>query len=346
MADDFGASDPFSDSVVREMVAAVDPEISVRDVTPIVDGTDAVYRVDAETGRYVLKAAVFVDPPRFRVEPRMLALVNAHTDVPVPDVVGFVDDHDDFPAPFFLMEYVPDGQPYENVAGLDTDALSRAARDAGRIHAELHDLGSFDAFGSVRPARACEHTALSLPDATDGIGVVDPYDSWSDCFADMLDESLSELDPNTPSDVTDGRFDDVHPHLEARAESALETVRAGDPDPVLAHVDYRPGNLLLRETGDTVAVLDWGNVRVTSPAYCLANAEQYLCGRAALGSDRRTRVREALLSGYDRPLPDDFDDRYRAALFATGLAPLVWFDHWYGDDEETENRIREFALAV
>jgi len=346
MAEGFGADDPFSGSVVREMVAEIDPGIRVRDVTPIVDGTDAVYRVDAEDGRFVLKAAVFVDPPRFRVEPRMLALVDEHTDVPVPTPVGFVDDHDDLPAPFFLMEYVPDGRPYENTDGLDTDALSRTARDAGRIHAELHSVGSFDAFGSVRPARDCDRTALSLPSSDAGVGVVDPYDSWSDCFADMLEASLAELDPETPSEVTDGRFADLHGYLETRAESAVETVRAGDPEPVLAHVDYRPGNLLLRENGDTAAVLDWGNVRVTSPAYCLANTEQYLCGRAPLESDRRERIHDALLSGYDRPLPDDFDARYRAGLFATALAPLVWFDHWYGEDAERENRLREFAVAV
>ncbi len=42
--------------------------------------------------------------------------------------------------------------------------------------------------------------------------------------------------------------------------------------PVLAHGDYHPGNLLT-ESGSVSAVLDWGNAHVTDAGYSLARAE-------------------------------------------------------------------------
>ena len=41
-----------------------------------------------------------------RSEPRLLELVGRETSVPVPDVYGYVDAHEKYPAPFYLMEYV------------------------------------------------------------------------------------------------------------------------------------------------------------------------------------------------------------------------------------------------
>ncbi|WP_435100724.1 phosphotransferase family protein [Halarchaeum sp. P4] len=340
---DAADADPFDAATVRAMVAAVDDGVRVRGVEPIADGTDAVYRVSGANGDYVLKAAQFVDPPRFRVEPRLLALVATRTSIPVPSLVGFVDAHDELPAPFVLTEYVPEGRADRD---LDIAGRERAARDAGEFLAELHAIGDFDAYGRVWSARDAERdAAVELPGGNGGIALTDVHDDWVDSLAGIVRDHLDELDPASASEVASGRFDDLYGDLADRVEAALERVATHEADPVLAHVDYRLGNLLLDADGATAAVLDWGNVRVTDRAYTLAETEQYLCGRAPHDSECRRRVRAALHEGYGR---SEHGARYGDYLLLTTLAPLVWFEYWYADAEKEREaeRLRAFVREL
>jgi aminoglycoside phosphotransferase (APT) family kinase protein len=327
--------DPFADEVVAAMMREVAPDHEMTDATPIPEGTDAVYRVTAAgpggSRDLVVKAAAFVSPEAFRVEPRLLALLDARTGVPVPSVVGRVDDHPDLPSPFFAMEYVADGEAREGEAdALDADALARVARDAGRNLAALHDLASFDGFGQVRAARdaPARSPAIALPSG-DGLAVADPGDSWRAKLTDTVHDRIDR--------VADGdRFADLAPDLRAWTDDRLPALAPRNVDPVLLHADYRLGNLLVDDSGGTVAVIDWGNVSTGHGVHDLALAEHYLSGRAPLGSDRRERIRAALFDGYGRDPRADDPDRYDAFLLAGQLDPLVWFDYWYRDLDADE----------
>ncbi|WP_435179982.1 phosphotransferase family protein [Halorussus sp. AFM4] len=343
-----------ADATLRRMLREVRPEWSLREAAPADGGTDLVYFLDVETPdgprECVLKACEFLDPEAFRPEPYLLTLADRRTSIPVPSVLGAVDDHPDLPAPFFLMER-RDGEVRENGAReLPADAMERIARDAGRWLGELHGLGEFERFGPIRLARDVERepgrdgtdgtdeTAGSI--AVDGrtLAVGDAAtDSWRDRVESTADDCLDDLR---------GRFADLEPDLRAFVEDRLDALPDGRaPDggvaPVLGHDDYRLGNLLVDPaTGETRAVLDWGNAHAMEAQYNLVVAEQYLSGWAAHGDPLRERVGTALREGYEETgeLPRDPDAERRRELYlaVTRLFPLGWFSLWYGDFPESE----------
>jgi aminoglycoside phosphotransferase (APT) family kinase protein len=99
------------DSEIRGMVAELKPDWGVSSVERSPHGTDLVAILDVRTPErksVVLKAttADFVDPIIARSEPRLLELAHRETTIPVPAVLGYCDDHDRYPAPFYLMDYV------------------------------------------------------------------------------------------------------------------------------------------------------------------------------------------------------------------------------------------------
>jgi len=108
MTSDAPESDPerVPDSAVRGMVEAIEPEWHVESIERSPHGTDLVAIVDVRTPdprSVVLKAttADFVDPIIARSEPRLLALVGRETNIPVPAVFGYCDEHERYPAPFY-----------------------------------------------------------------------------------------------------------------------------------------------------------------------------------------------------------------------------------------------------
>ena len=95
------------DETVAGMVRACRPDWTVESLERSGYGTDLVCVLTCGTpsGRReaVLKAttADLVPPEIARSEPRLLELVGRKTSVPVPDVYGYVDAHEEYPAPFY-----------------------------------------------------------------------------------------------------------------------------------------------------------------------------------------------------------------------------------------------------
>ncbi|PSQ32953.1 aminoglycoside phosphotransferase, partial [Halobacteriales archaeon SW_12_69_24] len=110
------------EGAVAGMVEACRPDWTVEAFERSGYGTDLVCSLTCGTpgGRReaVLKAttADFVPPEIARSEPRLLELVGRETSVPVPDVYGYVDAHEEYPAPFYLMEYV-EGENFQGRPG-------------------------------------------------------------------------------------------------------------------------------------------------------------------------------------------------------------------------------------
>jgi aminoglycoside phosphotransferase (APT) family kinase protein len=342
------ADEEFADATLQWMIREIRPEWNLREAAPADEGTDAVYFVTVETpdGRRecVLKVCEFLDPKAFRPEPYLMALIDRRTSIPVPRVVGAVDDHDDLPAPFFLMDRL-DGEVRENDArDLPAGAVERLARDAGRNLAEVHSLGDFEAFGPIRLPRHADRDAD--PDADrGGTGVaVDGrtltvgeagVDSWRAHFERVADANFADLHD---------RFADLDAPLRAFVEDRLDALDR-EFAPVLGHDDYRLGNLLADPaTGETKAVLDWGNAHTTEVQYNLVLTEQYFSGWAPRDDPLRERVRAALREGYETtnelPRDPDFERRRELYLAVTRLFPMVWFSLWYGDGSEGEREER------
>ncbi|WP_049971884.1 phosphotransferase family protein [Haladaptatus cibarius] len=326
--------------VVPRMVEEILDGRQVVDVTAAEEGTDDVFFVTVEmpnTSREcVLKARSFVNPPAFRVEPRVIDFVSRRTEIPVPDVFGYVDDHDDLPAPFFLMGRAP-GEQISGPESLTDDALERTARDAGRHLGELHSSASFDGYGRLRAGVDVD----SEPTVGD-LAVADP--------AEELPSALRRSAEGGFERIEETRFSDMLGDLRAGLDTHLDAVPA-DSEPVLIHADYRFGNLLIDpETGAVRTVLDWGNPSTGHSEYDLVQTEQYLCGRLPLDADRRHLVRNALEAGYgetnDLSRDEGFDAVRRAYLFITQLWPLAWFDLWYGGDDEIAEQQRKLMRSL
>lgn len=343
----FGHDGSFGRDTVERLVRACRPGWRLDAFRPAGEGTDAVYFVSARapdgTREAVLKAREFVSQAAFRPEPELLRLFEP-TPVPVPAVHGVVrEERPDLPTPCFLMER-RDGRTVA-VSDLSPAALERLAREAGRHLAHVHGTGSFRRFGPVRLRRDTtrQHAAVTV-DGADLVVGSDGTERWRDAVAAMVDDRLANVEE---------RFADLRADLRAFVEPRLDSVE-GRFAPALVHHDYRPGNLLVDPgTGETRAVLDWGNAFTSEPAFNLVSTEQYLCARVPPGHPRRERVRAAIRSGYaevaDPPaLPPR---RLELYLAVTHLPALGWFSEWHaGATDEVRERdaelYREFVDAL
>ncbi|QPV61480.1 phosphotransferase [Halosimplex litoreum] len=288
-----------SDEAVRGMVAALRPDWTVESVERSPHGTDFVATLDVGTPEgprtVVLKAttADFVDPPIARAEPRLFELVGRETAIPVPEVYGYCDDHDEFPAPFYLAEHVDGVNLEDDPESLSPSARERVVRDAGRNLAELHELGPLPAVGSVGVADG-ELTVLDTDDHP-----------RADDFRDrLLEDAERTLDVLTeggyfPELADDpGRFVDLVPAVREHLREVVPELSEPDP-PTYNHWDYRYGNLLLDpETGETKAVLDWANLSAAEPAYNLAKVEFHLLKPVRDDEARTTELRDIFRSAY------------------------------------------------
>jgi aminoglycoside phosphotransferase (APT) family kinase protein len=295
-------ADPhLDDEDVVAMVRACRPEWRATGHERAEEGTDFVAFVDCETPagprETVLKAttAGFVRPEVARAEPRLYELVGRETSIPVPEVYGAVDAHDEFPTPFYLLERVGGENHEADPTALPADVRGRVCRDAGANLAELHDLRTFDRVGSIGIR---DGDLAVVPNDEGG-----PYTDGREWFRDGVDSTLDALADGTyfPDLATEpGRFADLVPALREAFDDRLTAMPVPAP-PRFCHWDYRWGNLLLdSETGETRAVLDWANLSTADPAYNLACVEYHLLHDGddeATRERHRTALREAYAAG-------------------------------------------------
>ncbi|MDG5757734.1 aminoglycoside phosphotransferase family protein [Natronococcus sp. A-GB1] len=196
------------------------------------------------------------------IEPLIVDLVGAATELPVPEVLAsgsLANPSDGGPERWALYEFLTGRNPGPAYSVLEPDVRGRLVREAGELLGRLHATDSlgFDRVGGL----AREGSTLRLCEP----------DSWHAV--------------------------DFGPALEA-----LLVPSAGDPDPrpVLTHGDYQPSNLLVDASGSITGVLDWGNAHVTRAEYALARAEARFVDVHARELDRqeRARLRTTFRSGY------------------------------------------------
>ena len=363
MSDDEPEAD-VADRRITAMIDAIDSELRVGAIDRIDEGTEFVARVALETPDgpcdAVLKAttADLVDPPVARAEPRLLALVDEETAIPVPTVYGFCERHDDLPAPFVLLEFV-DGENYENrIDDLPSAQRERICRDAGRNLARLHELGPLPSCGRIGVADD-ELTVLGTGGTSDHNGAASEYDAFDDGRDWLLASVTNTLDALETggwfADLADDpeRFVDLVPEVRALVESTIPALPEPAP-PTYCHTDYRYGNLLVDpDTGATNAVLDWANLSAAPPSYNLANAESLLLTPDRDPADRTATLREAFRTAY---ADERTDWRFDAAVeewldlghLASRLAAMACLPLWYRDatPAERDERATEHRAFV
>lgn len=302
------SSGRISDAMLADMVRHLRPSWNPVSIDRVEDGVNSTVALDvnAPTGvrRIVLKTSTSSHPlaeDRSRAEPRILTLLQRETAVPVPTVLGACDEHDTYPTPYFLMEYV-DGETFDHARApnLPFDVRETIFREAGRNLAELHAPGPLDAVGDL----VGQNGQVSVLDTPDSPG----YDGFHDWLLDSYEETLDQLleeggyfpelaeDPN--------RFDDLVPEIRDYLRETVPDLSPPEP-PTYCHKDYRYGNLVVDpETGETRAVLDWANLMSAPPGFNLAIAESKLLkpdlnGDADASAGRAGELRRALWNAYE-----------------------------------------------
>jgi aminoglycoside phosphotransferase (APT) family kinase protein len=354
-----------AEDTVDGMVHTIRPSWTVERIQPTEPRTDAVYYLTAETGdesvEAVLKACTAISPTDFRPEPYLCRLLNRQTSIPVPHIFSIIDSHEEYPSPFYLMEYC-EGQCAATI-DLTSDHITQIARTAGRHIGEYHTVGEFQRFGRLRLDCDVAHSRMGATIDGRGLAVADAAtdkrpepdtslwqeysaSSWRAWFESLYHYWIENLDE---------RFTDLRPAIRAFVEARFDTLDRPFTA-VLSHIDYKYRNLLVQpETGETTAVLDWGHPTAMEPYYDLIVTEHHLSHWAPLRSSDRRRVREALEEGYSQTntLEQDpaFEERRQLYLLQSYLQPLVWFSEWWSDTPEAErskveNKYRQFVATM
>jgi len=299
---------------IQEMVGAIRPDWTVVEAELADRGLNSVYNLLAETERGRRELVLKATPEGGRhgstpTEARYLSIINDQTSIPVPEIVGCVDEDDDLRAPFFLMESVS-GESLRNseIGSVSDERLRIIAEQTGEYLAQLHDIDAVDRFGRVGWDRSSPlHGKRPSGEPTD-LEIVNGFDSWPEWFSQWTEKNIDNLS-NTA-------FSDLIPDLKIEMNERIDDYsRPGSFSPVLARVEHTPDNLILGSDDTIEAVIDWGVQLAVPRAYDLAAVEFILAGSGwmALPSvpDRRELVREGLLTGYRREstVPDGLESR-------------------------------------
>ena len=289
---------------LQRMVDLVDPAWTVTAATPAERGFCRVYRLtvaeSGETRDCFLKAAPEGAEAGVGADARILAVLDRRTSIPVPEVLGVVDDHAELPSPFYLMTPIPGRElSYERVGWLPDEALETLARGVGAALGELHRIDAVDSFGHVDRAPTSVLDGDRGPGTVDDLAVRDGVDSWETYLREYAERELKRH--------ADTRFDALTPRLEAWCDERIRGLD-GPFSPVLGRNDHGLHNLLVdSDTGEVTAMLDWAYTLAVPPSFDVAFAA-YLFSGAFMSAlpgvpDRRGLVDEAMLSGYRSTAP-------------------------------------------
>lgn len=376
---DDGAGDrdaELSASVIQGMISTLRPGWELRDVIAHPEGVNAVVTVSVVTSagdrRAVLKAttADCKDSKLARAEPRFLSRL-ADTDVPVPALYGYRDDHERYPAPFVLMEHVEGEPPGVALDRGSPPPRDRIVADAGRHLGALHELGTLPAVGhvGVRGGELAIVGRDNHPRRT-------TFDAWLEEYCSATLDAVTTGGWFPDSATEPARFADLVPVVRPTVTDRIANLPQPAP-PRYCHRDYRGENLVVDpESGATRAVLDWQTVVAADPAFNLATTEFQFFGpdgdivddrgvdrpdvdSNADAAERTARLRRRFRRAYgirrvDWVFDDAVRERMRTYRIVCLLDAMACFPIWYGDrspegQAKMESRLRqciETALDV
>jgi hypothetical protein len=303
-----------STGTLSRMVQTVEPGWRLAEATPVDAGFSSVYRVRVETGtgagtrtddgegtgerEFYLKIGLGGEGDGIPADARISALLAERTEIPIPDVLGVVDEHDDLPAPFHLTAPLAGEElVYEAVGWAEDAFLERLAYGVGRNLGRLHRVDAVNTFGYVD--RAGPVLRGGKPEGTPAeLAVVRGDDDWPTYLSRRFEAGLDEL--------AGSRFSGLADPLGAWLEEEVDRLE-GPFTPALCRNDHGLHNLLLDRSGAVQGLPDWAYTLATPPALDVEFAV-YIYGGSYLSGlprvrDRRGLVRGALFDGYRESAP-------------------------------------------
>lgn len=298
---------------------------AVTEMTEFESLASRVYAVTLADGRAVVVKIPQVEQGSLS-EPRLIALIEEGSEIPVPTVLALREDHD---PSYFVMTRLS-GDTVEAVSTLSPASRLALAREIGAILGALHDLSHpISTFGRIRV------------DGTGELETIEEFDTWRPRFDDLLSVNLDAL--------AQLRLGDLAPRLREAFDERIPKI----PDvttPRLNYFDSKPANLVLSQTDEGPlirAVLDWEGLSTTHWAFTLAYAERNVVewpGDAEPGERDRLRVElydaYAGARGLDQLELGPWYDTYRLATYSLVAASPYWLDGRDDWDDEKAARLR------
>ena len=322
-----------TDAIIKG-VQLIEPTCDVVGATSAEHGHHIVYFLILATGdgkqRAVLKATPDGKSPVCGEEARMQAILDAHTAIPIPEVFGVVDSHDDLPAPFLLQSHLK-GKNYRGdiIQSLSTSDVERLARSTGHYLAELHSLNAVDTFGTVGIESTETLTGQRPSSDLNQVVVGDATDSWESYVDDSATQLVAALE--------DTRFADERERIEPVAEVCAESL-VGEFNPVITRIDHSIDNLLLNaETSEVTGMLDWEFCVAATAAYDLVFVVHSMVGGFwSMLPDtpaHRETAQASLLAGYEETGPSRAVEQFHANEkwynLLANLHAMLNFDDWF-----------------
>jgi aminoglycoside phosphotransferase (APT) family kinase protein len=337
---------------IAKALRTIAPDWTLRESDPLAGGYHHVHRLVVDTPAGERECVLKATPDDERsdgVEPRLLSVLAERTSLPVPGVLGVVDDHGTVPSPYFVMDAAA-GRVVDRTEAdrLSTPTLGTISRSVGRHLAELHRLDAVNEFGHVTH-RTGPLDGNRPPGTIDSIGVADPTPSWPPLVREWTDDWLDRL--------AESRFADLVPEVRPVVDRKCnDLTEAGPFDSAICHIDCSLDNLAFDlEDGSVTGLLDWEFTLAAPPAYDLAFVEGSLAGGpwwyVPDASDRRTAIRDALHEGYrdggSGEVPRKGRDLYE---LATCLSSMTLFEDWLvsigATDEQIEGAARRHHQRI
>ncbi|RME78798.1 MAG: aminoglycoside phosphotransferase family protein [Chloroflexi bacterium] len=227
---------------------------SVR-LTPVTTGRhNRSYRVDCSQGRFLLRIAppdeagfLFYERRMMRQEPELHALVRAHTDIPVAEIVGYDFSRTRIDRDYLLMSWLP-GKPLSEAVGLSPGQFQDVLRQVGQYLRQLHALTAGDCLGREAYGYLGAHQPM------------EPQSTWAAAFAVMWNRLIDDV-------VACGSYTPREAQL-MRDLLALYLDYFDRPVAAsLLHMDVWSQNILVDGTGRVTGLVDfdralWGDVEI------------------------------------------------------------------------------------
>lgn len=297
-------------------------------VDHIPKGSNTSFRVETDSGRYVVKYNTFSTYSTFRAEYALLHFLYRGSDIPSPVPIGRSSGMEgDTRHACFVMEELP-GQP---ATPLTEEYNPELVRQLGALIRDFADagVGEFEGYGRIRDRISAE--------SEDSLEAGDP--SWREYYSGYVDRVVGQAAGISRDDLV-ARGDDLR---DALAE-VINAVPA-QPRTELVHPDMRLENILVDESGTAtiVGAFDFERVDSGDSLYTLVNTH-YLLSRG-LDEETSARVRADLRDGYGDWPGAELERAYRIGAIAKEVRG---FENWWGDlpEEDYQSHLTRVKNAV
>jgi aminoglycoside phosphotransferase (APT) family kinase protein len=321
---------------IAEIVQQIEPDWRVQDATEATAGYHITYFLTVETPagdeRCVLKATPDDGDPVCGDEARMLAILDAHTDLPVPEVLGVIDEDDALPTPLFLAAELPGrNADRTELSTFSAAQIDELAHSTGRHLAALHDLDAVDGFGFVDVDPDEQLQGGKPSSSLTQVSVENPVYSWSEYLDQEYDRVLDRFDGH--------RFEEMVPTIQPAFETCVERL-GGDGTPVITRIDQSLDNQVVDpETGAVTGLLDWEFCVAATPAYDIAFVAHSLDGGHLTylpeQPDHHEQILNSVLAGYREAGDEAVVEQFRANRACYELLSmnhkLLNFDFWFDE---------------